>query len=219
MSDRQINSGVLWGGVVLLLILVVLGGFWAVKSDQPPQAKVYDVPAMEIEHVRGNPEGKVTLIEYGDFQCPACATYEPILQQLQGEFPSDLKFVFRHLPLRSIHRNADVAARASVAAGRQDKFWEMHDLLYARQKDWSELSDAKDTVIKYAEELGLNKEQFEGDLSSDDTKEKVEKDYQSAVDLGFSSTPTFLLNNERISPRSYDEFRELINQAINPPLP
>ncbi|OGZ32769.1 MAG: hypothetical protein A3H02_02030 [Candidatus Niyogibacteria bacterium RIFCSPLOWO2_12_FULL_41_13] len=166
--------------------------------------------------IKGKKEAKNTLIEYSDFQCPACGLYYPLLKQLSREFGENMMFVYRHFPLQQ-HKNAKPAAYASEAAGKQDKFWEMHDLIFENQDEWSAKSDdkAKEIFIKYAGSLNLNIEKFKNDLNLEEINKKVESDFQSGLKLKVNATPTFFLNGEKLqNPRSYDELKNIIQQTI-----
>ena len=164
---------------------------------------------------KGNKDAKITLVEYSDFQCPACATYQTMTKQLFSEFQNDIAFTYRHFPLRTIHKNADLAAQAAEAAGLQGKFWEMHDIIFENQTEWAGNKDPMNNFIKYAQALEINIEQFKTDINSKTVKEKVEKDYQDSISLGLNSTPTFFLNGEKLqNPANYDEFKTLIQAAI-----
>lgn len=145
-----------------------------------------------VDHIRGPAEGKVTLVEYGDFECPHCGEAEPIVRQLLGEFGGDLRFVFRHLPLVDVHEHAALAAEAAEAAGAQGKFWEMHDVLFAKQNALR-LED----FLGYAEGLGLDLAQFSADLESRRLSLRVRRDLESADLSGVAGTPTFFINGRR----------------------
>jgi protein-disulfide isomerase len=162
---------------------------------------------------KGNPEAKVQLIEYSDFQCPSCAFYEPIVQQLITDLEDQIYFTYRHFPLRSIHFNADLAARAAEAAGVQKKFWEMHDLLFENQSEWAN-NDARKHFEGYALELNLDLDQFNKDIDSNEIKDKVKNQEKSALSMGALGTPTFFVNGDMISPnpQTLDEFKLIINQ-------
>ena len=169
------------------------------------------------DHVVGNEDAAVTLIEYSDYQCPACASYEPILQQVLDEYQEDeLRFVYRDFPLTSIHPNATSAARAAEAAGRQNAYWEMHDLLFERQDEWSSTSVGSAAAMfeGYAEELGLNMDQYREDLEN--VTNEVNIDIQTGQQLDVSSTPTFILEDEKIesNPRTFEEFKTLIDEQL-----
>lgn len=167
----------------------------------------------------GSPEQKVTLIEYGDFQCPTCRSMYPSVKQLKETYKDKLTFVFRDLPLTNIHPNALAAATAAEAAGQQNKFWEMHDILYENQSAWQSAGvDERGSIFeKYAEELKLNLEQFKKDLSSPAVNEKINRDRASARKLGATSTPTFVLNGQVLSEQTSvngDELKKAVEKAL-----
>lgn len=170
----------------------------------------------DTDWTHGSETAIVTLIEYSDFQCPACKSYHKIIKQLISEFESDIYFAYRHFPLEQIHQNASLAARAAEAAGKQSKFWEMNDIIFENQKEWSNQNNAENTFAKYAETLNLNLEQFKIDINSKEVKNKVKSDYNGGVSLGVNSTPSFFLNGKKLqNPRSYDDFKGLIQKIIS----
>jgi protein-disulfide isomerase len=207
----------LWLSVVLGLGGVVFGMIWFINNTSSRQTGSISVsPASVSNTTKGNKEAKVTLIEYSDFQCPACRTQYVTVKKLAEEFSDKVQFIYHHFPLKQIHANAELAAWAAEAAGRQGKFWEMHDLLFENQTTWANLHKAEDNFIRYAQSLNLNVEQFKQDLYSKEVKEKVENDYQSSVQLGIGGTPTFVLNGKRLeqNPRNYEEFKTILQEAI-----
>ena len=145
----------------------------------------------ERDHVRGPMEAPVTMVEYGDFECPYCGQAEPVVRELLGDF-GDVRYVWRHLPLSDVHPNAQLAAEASEAAARQGAFWEMHDLLLDHQ-DALEPSD----LMEYAERLGLDIERFSNDLRDHEGAAQIAEDVDSADISGVSGTPTFFINGQR----------------------
>jgi Na+/H+ antiporter NhaA len=145
----------------------------------------------ERDHVRGPENALVTVVEYGDFECPFCGQAEPVVRELLGDFV-DVRYVWRHLPLHDVHPRAQAAAEAAEAAAEQDAFWEMHDLLLDRQ-DALRPSD----LIGYAEELGLDVQRFRDDLKRHAGAERVEDDLASADLSGVTGTPTFFINGRR----------------------
>lgn len=164
----------------------------------------------ERDQVKGTAGAPVTLIEYSDFQCPACETYYPMVTRLNEEFGDQLQIAYRHFPLTTIHPNAALAARSTEAAGKQGKFWEMHDILFINQSDWS-TGDTRDKIFSYAESLGIDMNQFEQDIDSDEVKDKIKEDLASGQRAKITGTPTFFLNGQQIAnPRSYNDFAELI---------
>lgn len=180
-----------------------------------PDTTVYDLKIGPTDWVKGNRDARVVLVEYSDFQCPACGFYYPLLKQLTEEFGDRVAVVYRHFPLKQIHKNAVLAAQAAEAAGLRGKFWEMHNLLFENQSIWSKALNPKSTFTEYAKRIGLNEGKFESDLESRDTKNKVDMDYIFGAGLGINSTPTFFLNGRKlINPRSYEEFKQIIEKAV-----
>lgn len=159
--------------------------------------------------------GTAVLVEFSDFQCPACGMYYPLVKQLKSDFGDQLEVVYRHFPLKNIHRNAELAARASEAALIQDKFGEMHNVLFERQKEWSESGQASSLFLAYAVDIGLDGAKFSEDIEKSELYDKVNRNYQEGIRLNLTGTPTFFLNGKKIiNPKSYDEFRELIKKSI-----
>lgn len=198
--------------IVALIALSFAYYFYAMgqRGDGTPQ----EVTITEQDHVRGTVGGKVTLVEFGDLQCPACAAYEPIVRQVIADNAGTLQFVFKHFPLTQIHANALLAAKASEAAGVQGRFWEMHDMMYDRQKEWSGSLNARDTFIGYATALGLDVAKFTEDLGNKSLESKIIAEYREGTNLGVQGTPTFFLNGKKISnPGSIEEFNALIREA------
>ncbi|NUQ57035.1 MAG: DsbA family protein [Candidatus Paceibacter sp.] len=164
------------------------------------------------DQIKGNASSTNVIIEYSDFQCPACASYHPIVKQFVADSGDKVAFVYRHFPLPQ-HKNAKTSAAAAEAAGKQGKFWEMHDLIFENQKAWENSAKAEEIFTGYARQLGLNVEQFAADYNSEEIKAKVDADYKSGVKAGVNSTPSFFLNGKKITnPRSYDEFKTLLQQ-------
>jgi protein-disulfide isomerase len=143
------------------------------------------------DHFRGPIDAPVTVVEYGDFECPYCGRAEPVVRELLQEF-GDVRYVWRHLPLSDVHANAQLAAEAAEAAARQDAFWEMHDLLFKHQ----DALRPRD-LISYAQELGLDFERFTDDLREHTGSARVAEDVDSADLSGVSGTPTFFINGRR----------------------
>ena len=139
----------------------------------------------------------VTLVEYADFQCPACGAYHPLVKQLQADYAGKVNFVFRHFPL-SIHPNAVPAALAAEAAGAQGKFFEMSDLIFTRQEAWSGSSKPDDMFVAYATELGLDVEKFKTDMTSTELKQKIVDSFKGGQKAKVTGTPTFFLNGAKL---------------------
>lgn len=170
----------------------------------------------DTDHKKGLADASVNLIEYTDFQCPACGAVFPVLEQMFQEFGDQVEFVVRHFPLTSIHPNAMAAHRSAQAASNQDKFWEMHDTLYERQQSWSSSTDVNRIFESYAAELGLDLDQFTSDAESEEVSKIINADVSSGQQVGVQGTPTFFLNGELLpTPRSVEEFRAAIQSALD----
>jgi protein-disulfide isomerase len=146
----------------------------------------------EEDHVRGPADAPVTLVEYGDFECPYCGRAEPNVRELLSKHGDEVRYVFRHLPLSDVHPHAQMAAEAAEAAGSQGRFWEMHDLLLDNQQALT----GRD-LVRYAEELGLDVERFRRELRRHEHDGRVARDVESAELSGVSGTPTFFINGQR----------------------
>ena len=213
--NNDIKRFLLW----LLVAVIIIGSFVAIMIFGGGGGGTSGTLTLEVtkdEWMKGNPDAKVTLVEYSDFQCPACRTREPLIKSLLGEFGNHMRFVYRHFPLRANHKNAQITAQASEAAGLQGKFWEMHGMIFENQQIWAEqdTNQTEETLIGYAEKLGLDMEKFKDDLTSGAVKDAINNDYDSGDDAGVNATPTFYLNNKKINPVNNDDFRTLIRQAI-----
>ncbi|MDP3973686.1 MAG: thioredoxin domain-containing protein [Candidatus Daviesbacteria bacterium] len=207
-------------------ILAVLGLFIVIFSviklaNSAPSDKTSDQISQPVnvvsssDWVKGSKDAKVTLVEYSDFQCPACGAYYPVVKQLNQEFGDKIQFVYRHFPLRQIHINAEFAARAAEAAGIQNNFWQMHDMLFEKQKNWSGEKNVGDIFIEYARLLNLDVERFKNDLDLKEIKDRIEDSYQSGIRFRVNATPTFFLNDKKLqNPKSYEEFKKIIEEAI-----
>ena len=146
----------------------------------------------------GPSDAPITIIEYSDFQCPYCAQTAPILRQLQRDYPEDVRLVFRHFPLVSIHDKARLGVQAADAAGAQGEFWAMHDVLFGKQNEWAGLpADAfQSWLMKEAEEMGLDTEKFAADLTSPDSEALSQKAWDDGIALGLKGTPTLVINGQ-----------------------
>ena len=188
----------------------VYGIYWIAMKNQGASGVALSKPISPDEPSTGNQSGDVVLVEYSDFQCPACKAYYPVVQQLLKEHGDRVHLVYRHFPLPQ-HKNAKPAAYAATSAGAQGKFWEMHDMLFEHQEDWADSNNAKTIFLGYAVSLGLNVAAFSAAFDNPNIATHVEEDFQSGIVSQVTGTPTFFLNGKKIeSPSSYDEFTKLI---------
>ena len=211
------NKIILWAIIAVVVIGSIFGIVKLASKSQTPDSNNLAITISAIndnENIKGDKEALATLIEYSDFQCPACGSYYPIVKKVSEDLSAKVKFAYRHFPLPQ-HKNAKLAATVAEAAGKQGKFWEMHDLIFQNQSDWSEEKNAAILFAKYAQELGLDLTRFQTDIASDDIKAKIENDYKSGVKAGVNSTPSFFLNGKKMdNPRNYDEFKNAIEQTL-----
>lgn len=200
---------------MLSVIVVVLGGlfWWTHRQNSSTTPPTKTGPS---NHVMGENAKHVTLVEYGDFQCPACGKYYPLVKQVKQKYAKDIQFQFRNFPLISIHPNAMLAARAGEAAGQQGKFWEMHDMLYEQQTSWGPSNNAQQFFESYAKQLGLDVNKFKTTASSQATLYTINADIKAGQAADANATPTFVLNGKKIdeAPGDLAGFSKLIDSAI-----
>jgi protein-disulfide isomerase len=198
----------------IIAVIVLAFAYYFYAMNNGTSTATGEVTVTESDHVRGNLSGKVTLVEFGDIQCPACGAYEPIVRQVTADNSDILKVVFKHFPLTQIHQNALLAAKASEAASNQGKFWEMHDIMYDHQTEWAGSLSARDAFIQYATTLGLDIEKFKTDMASQAIEDKILADYKEGTNLGIQGTPTFFVNGTKIdNPASVEAFDQVIRDA------
>jgi protein-disulfide isomerase len=201
---------------IIAVVLIIFGGillFKDSKANAPSNGKSSSV--QPTKHTEGEGKTGVVLIEYGDYQCPFCGQYYPIVKEVQQKYNEQITFQFRNLPLLQIHQNAFAAARAAEAASLQNKFWEMHDKLYTTQEAWSTSGNPLSIFTQYATQIGLNTDQFKKDFASSAVNDAINADLKEFGKTGQElSTPTFFLDGKKISPKSVDEFSKFIDARI-----
>lgn len=204
--------------IFAVVCVVVLGGLVALSrrdkvnvSDVDPSKAISKTDTAVGDHVYGDVSSEVVLIEYGDFQCPACGGAYPNLKSIKDEYKDKIAFIFRNFPLTAIHPNALAASTAAEAAGLQDKFWEMHDALYESQSAWSTIDASKrtDAFAGYAKDIGLDVTRFREDLRDATITKKIERDRSLGQKLGIDSTPTLYLGSEKLTD---EEVTDLVQQ-------
>lgn len=208
--------------IALAAIAVILGGIVFVTNHNKPGAT--GNPNQATNHVKGQDSAKVTLVEYGDYECPVCASFEPVVEQVYSKYSEKISFQFRNLPLTQIHQNAFAAARAAEAASQQNKFWEMHDMLYQNQSAWVSASDPQSLFDGYATQLKLNVTQFNQDYVSEKVNDAINADLAAFNKTGDEmATPTFYLDGKKLDNAklisgnnvpSLDSFSKLIDAEI-----
>jgi protein-disulfide isomerase len=172
-------------------------------------------PVSDRDHINGPDDAPVTLVEYGDYECPYCGMAYPVVKSAQRALGDQLRFVFRNFPLAEAHPHARIAAQAAEAAGAQGKFWEMHDMLFEHQKALE-----TEELASYADSLGLDSVRFLRELQAGVHEKRVREDFRSGVRSGVNGTPTFFVNGSRYDGdwANANEFIEVLREAATAPL-
>ena len=212
MNDSKVIVGI---GLLTVLIVAAILVFGSRSSTEKIVATTTDTPELVRDSSQsiGPADAKVTIVEFADFQCPACAGAHPTLKQIITDYGDKIRFVFRNYPL-AMHSNAQLAARAAEAASSQGKFWEIHDLLYEHQNEWAFQLKPEKKFVEYAKQLGLNEEQFTKDLTNSAAADKIAQDMGDGNALGVEATPTIYLNGEKLGTPSDQVLRSAIDAAL-----
>lgn len=194
--------------VGLLILLAKLGASSGTLSN-------VNITLDASDHVNGPTTAKAQLVVYGDFECPACGAYEPLVQAVKASFGDKLALVFRHYPLPQ-HQYAQITSQAAEAASLQGKFWEMHDLLYKEQATWSKSTNITESLKGYATQLKLDLNKFNTDLPSAAIKDRIQRDVTSGNAYKIPGTPTFFLNGQEVQlPVTQQVLTDKINAILN----
>jgi len=202
-------------GILAAIIIVFIGVFAITQnSSNGPSSSNNSSSAQPTKHIEGQGSKGVTLVEYGDYECPICeAYYQPLKQAVTPLLPQ-IYFQFRNLPLTAIHPNAFAGARAAEAAGLQNKYWQMHDKLYDNQNAWVSASNPQTFFDQYAQQIGLNVSQFDSDYASSKVNSAINADLAAFAKTGKEmATPTFFLDGQ------YVPNTELVDSSTGAPDP
>lgn len=215
-ANQKLKKFIYWC-LGLAVAFAAIGGLIALvnnpSSSSTPNVSAPKISANDI--TTGPQNAKVQIIEYADFQCPACEYYYPFTKQLLSDFKGKILFVYRFFPLTQLHQNAMISAQAAYAGLQQGKFWEMHDLLFDHQKDWATVTDPTSIYLSYAKQLNLDINKFTTDMNSDAAKKFITGQEDAGTNAGVDSTPTFFINGKQIqNPPSYDGFKQLVEAAM-----
>ena len=218
--------------IILAVLIVVVGAvamFLRTAPSPPSLATAPPVlttatptqnaapPEQQPVHFKGRLDAPVQMEEFGDYQCPPCGLFHPIAQRVLAQYGERVRFSFRNFPLDNIHKFASEAARAAEAAGAQGKFWEMHDLLYEKQAEWTKAELARPLFIKYAQQLGLDVQRFTHDIDGAAAGMRVAQDKFIGQARGVTGTPTLFLNGHELpfeQTMDYDKLRAAIDAAL-----
>src|SRR3989344_1270204 len=196
-------------GIILIITAILLfGGIFLLSRSQPSSQGIKGAAVLQIDYTKGQKIGsesaKVKLVEFSDFQCPACKSAEPAIKQALLKYPETLQFIYRHFPLPQ-HAHARQATTLAEAAGEQGKFWEMHDRIFETQSQWSDIGDSTEFFLGLARDLNLDEAKLKEVLEKNTFKSKIEDDIAEARSLGVNSTPTFFLNGKKLNLKSFND--------------
>ena len=211
-----------WPAILVSVIVFIVAvsklpeGAQAPRGDTPSVSVGSPSEVSDADNKKGAENPRVVVIEYSDFQCPFCAQYAPHLEQLTKDFPNEVVVIYRHFPLSTIHPNSQKAAFASEAAANQGKFWEMHDILFERQEEWSDALAPEPFFEGFAREIGLDLEQYRVDFESDEVSSRVREDAAEATSIGLNSTPSLFINGDAGAfGADYDSLKNAVNSALS----
>lgn len=204
----------------LLLVGIIIALFAGIiffnnrQSNQPSNNTV----GKPSENYRGKLDSPVTFLEFGDFQCPSCGQYYPLVNLVYGKYKDYVKFQFRNMPLTQIHPNALAASRAAEAAANQGKFWEMHDKIYESQNEWSQSRTASTYFETYATQLGLDFDRFKRDVIDSATNSRINADKEEMNKLNLTlETPTYIIDGKKVelaNLQTLEDFSKYIDEAL-----
>ena len=213
MKKEVVITGSIALAAILGLVLLIMFGSSGTGSPSVADAAYL---VRSNSHMIGTTSAKVTIVEFGDYECPACGYAEPILEQVRAAYATNtaVNIVFRNYPLPQ-HANAMIAAEAAEAAGAQGKFWQMHDLLYTHQNDWTDSSDPESMFVSYAQTLKLNVAAFQKALDTNAYQQVIEADQADGNALGVSFTPSIYINGVlQQSIPILEQFQSMIQAAL-----
>ena len=218
MNQISTEAKLLIGTGLATLLILVGGIFFLSKNDQKAvEQTTKPVDAGVLVRSDSNKiatdSAKVTVVEFGDYQCPACRIAQPVVKKILSDYAGKINFVFRNFPLPQ-HQIALLAAESAEAAGEQGKYWEMNDKLYETQEDWSGSNDALNKFAGFATDLKLDVEKFKKSVQENKFADKIQKDSADGNSLGVNSTPTFYVNGIKLNSFSYENFKSKIEANL-----
>lgn len=213
------NKG-FWAIVAILIMGAIAVIVFANRAEAPQGGNADKDRLAKVQaddHVRGKADSSVVLIEYGDLECSSCAMYDPVAESLMASHGDKVAFVFRHFPITNKHPYAMIAARATEAAGKQGKFFELAHLMFQRQQQWAgafSQNDPTNTFVSYANELGLDEAKFKTDMADSTSLDLINRQRDEGKAFDVSGTPTLILNGEKIEVRSLEQIQGLLDQKL-----
>jgi len=209
--------------IVIVVAVVLAAGiavYWSRQSAASGEGSNNTIIAANPGggHIRGKATAPVTLVEFGDYECPSCGYYYPMVEEVLRRYPDKVKLEFHHYPLIQMHAHALAAAMAAEAAGDQGKFWEMHDMLYKHQTQWARNPNPEAQFLAFATDLGLDANKFMRSLKSPDVEKRILEDIQRGSNARVEGTPTFYINGQSLNPlpSGVDDFAAIIDATPQP---
>jgi protein-disulfide isomerase len=207
--------------IVIVIAVAVAAGAAVYLSRQPDEPANTSAAPTHVDikgggHFRGPANASVTLVEFGDYQCPSCGAYHPLVKEVLNRYPQQVRLEYHHFPLITVHPNTMLASQAVEAAGDQGKFWEMHDAVFEHQNDWAGSPNPEPVFITLATGLGLDINKFMQGLRSPEIQQRILKDVERGQDARVEATPTFFINGEQIHVRlSMEDFVQVIEGHLH----
>ena len=205
--------------VIVVLVALAAGAAVLLSRNTDRRPEVSTTPPVDIKgggHFRGPENAQVTLVEFGDYECPSCGAYHPFVKEILSRYPDKLRLEFHHFPLVGVHANAMIGAMAAEAAGEQNHFWEMHDALFEHQREWGESRNPEPILINLASSIGLDLNRFMQSLRSPALQQRVLQDVSIADKLQLNETPTFLIDGQRVYIKaSMEDFVQVVEAHLH----
>lgn len=211
-NELKIMGGILTGSLILMIGMVFILSMQSNSPTLNTNEQVYNIDYSKGQKI-GNDNAKIKLVEFSDFQCPACKAYEPYVQEVRSLYPEDMQFIYRHFPLTQ-HKNAEPAVHVAEYAATHGKFWEVHNKLFETQQKWGELNDPKDFFVNLGKELGLEEQGLKDALENKLASSKISEDVAEGKSLQVNATPTFYLNGRKLQLKNFLDLKNAVEQEI-----
>jgi len=213
-TSTKVNLIAIGATIVVVAVIAAIAIFRPFSPSREEVAESTAVLEESTHRLDIAEDGKVTLVEFLDFECEVCGAVYPVIEELREEYAGRVTFATRYFPIPS-HRNSQNAAIAVEAAARQDRFEDMYDQMFLTQASWGESQDSKAAVFRgFAEELGLDMDQFDADVADPSTAERVQFDFDAGVDLGVQGTPTIFVNGDAIELQRVEDIKAALDAAL-----
>ncbi len=202
-------------GILTLVVAGMVGLFiMANGADKPADSTKADASALVRSDSHKTGSGKVQVVEFSDYQCPACGNTYPVLKKLLADYNDKITMVYRNFPLVQLHKNAMAGAEAAEAAGSQGKYWQMHDKLFETQSEWSTLADPSDKFAEYATGLSIDGAKIKDAIKNQTYKARIDQDIADGTTLQVDSTPTIYIDGKKLAAHDYDTLKAAVDAAL-----